>query len=242
MGIVRELKKYVHNAIRAYLAQYVDTHVPCQVISYNATDNTVNLQPCIDAIRVFDPDNMQTVTLPPINDVPVRQFGSGSLWMTAAPQAGAYGVLHVAKHRLDSWLDKGGQVAPTSAILFNKSDGFFEPGICTLMVNDAHGKLGTAIATDEIGFRTRDGTKKAVFDGTKFIVNSTDDSAALTSKVDARLGELIDLLTGNGTLPKKWVVLGNDGGAALQTAAKAIWTLGATSMASTESDDVKCDS
>ena len=200
MGLLREIRNYVHTAIRSYLAEYVETHLPCQVVSFDRATNLVNLQPCIERMRTLDPGNMTTVQMPPINDVPVQQFGSGDLLCQVDPKAGSYGNLHVSKRRIDSWLKLGGIVVPTSAVIFDPSWGFFSPGVYTLVVDGNNGKLQNPIMADRIGFRNRAATEELTLDTNGVVRLITDDDwavqyTALKAAFDTMTTDLNALIT-----------------------------------------------
>ena len=227
MKLVREILRTVRAVVDAALAD-VHTHIPAQVISYNATDNTVSVKPCINRIRTDDPNNATTVELPVISDVPVQQFGSGDLLFTVAPAADSYGTLHIAERELEQWLTKGGIVDPGSSRKFDISDAIFYPGVYPI------GDLSAAVNTDRIEMRSLDGTKYLALktDG-KVYINSDAvdvDAAALASKVDDFISKF-DTVMRTG-----WVVAAQDGGAALKT---AYTTTFATAPSTVESVDLK---
>ena len=155
MNLQRSIEKIVKRIIGRFISD-VHTHMPCQVVSYDAALNTVSLQPCIKRIRLDDPDN-RTVNLPVIEDVPVQQFGSGKLLVSVAPQVGSYGLLHVSERSLNVWLSKGGIEAPDTIHKFDINDGFFMPGIYPLVTDGDNGKLQGSIVTDRVSLRTRTG-------------------------------------------------------------------------------------
>lgn len=142
-------------AARAILAGEVRTHIPCQVVSYTAATNLVSVQPCINVIRTEDPDNLTTVQLPVIEDVPVRQFGSGKCLLTIAPQTDSYGVLHVSDRALEKWITLGGIQDPSSSKKFDMSSAFFEPGAYPIMIDGDNGLIVPPVDTDRIAMRNR---------------------------------------------------------------------------------------
>ncbi|MCP4539026.1 MAG: hypothetical protein GY832_17970 [Chloroflexi bacterium] len=157
MSWTRNIAKLIRRMIDRALAD-VHTHMPAQVISYDAATNLAVVQPCLNRIRVKDPNNETTVQLPVIEDVPVKQFGSGKCLITIAPQADSYGVLHVSERSLEKWVTEGGIVNPGSTRKFDISDGFFDPGTYPTVDDGDNGLISPAIATDRIALRTRDNT------------------------------------------------------------------------------------
>lgn len=67
-------------------------------------------------------------------------------------------------------------------------------------------------------------------------VGGGDQFVALANKVDSFISDVVDLLTG-------WTVLAQDGGAALQTEAKALWDvgMGGTPPSTVASSNLKAD-
>jgi hypothetical protein len=212
MGLARDIIKLIRRGIRAAISD-VHTHMVCQVVSYTAATNTCSLQPCIKVIRTDDPNNLTAVQLPVIEDIPVKQIGSGKCLLTVAPQAGSYGELHVSERSLDNWLTKGGIVDPASSRKFDLSDGVFHPGLYPFAVDGDNGLLVVPVATDRISLRNRlnTGQISVLDDGTVQITGGVD-GLALSSKVDALWLTLYTLLT-------TWVPAPPDGGAAFKAAA-----------------------
>jgi hypothetical protein len=173
----RELNKLVKKIVRAILAEEVHTHLPAQVVSYDGTTNTCSIQPCIMRMRSEDPNNMTTIELPQIDDVPVKQFGSGKLLFSVPPQVDSYGVFHVSERELEIWLTNGGIVSPGNSRKFNLSDGWFYPGAYPLVADGDNGLISPAINTDRIELRTRLGTS--------YIYLKDDGSIELTTLGDA---------------------------------------------------------
>jgi hypothetical protein len=182
---MRELMKAVTSKIWSILAN-VHTHMPAQVVSYNATENTCSVQPTIQRIRTSDPDKV-LVNLPQLDDVPVKQFGSGKCLLSIAPQEGSYGLLHISERAISNWLLAGGVVGPLSTRKFDLSDAIFDPGVYPLVEDGDNGKLQTAVATDriELRTRTRDAFVAVVDDDTVEINADTDFAVQYTALKDA---------------------------------------------------------
>ena len=128
MKIIRETIRLVKSIVDSALAD-VHTHMPAQVVSYNETNNTVSVQPCINRIRTDDPSNLKTIQLPIISDVPVAFFGDSTFVITMPLTEGSYGILHFSERAIDKWLASAGIVDPASSRRFDLSDAMFSPGL-----------------------------------------------------------------------------------------------------------------
>lgn len=134
----------------------IHTHIPAQVVSYDPALNLVSIQPCIMRLRIDDPNNITTVRLPQIDDVPVHQFGSGKCLLSIAPQVDSYGSFHVCERSISKWINEGGIVGPGRASKFDISDGFFMPGMYPIIEDGDNGLLSIdGISDDRIELRTR---------------------------------------------------------------------------------------
>jgi len=158
MSFYTALESFVKKLFDIHTAK-MRTNTVCQVVAYDATTNLVNLQPCIMSIRPDDIDSPNK-QLPPVNDIPVFQYGSGEVMITAAPAVGSYGLYVVSDRKIENWIVGGGIVTPGSRTKFDISDGFFLHGLFPTVVDGDNGKIDPAIATDRISIRTRDDTTK----------------------------------------------------------------------------------
>ncbi|MCP4712580.1 MAG: hypothetical protein GY869_28480 [Planctomycetes bacterium] len=256
MSLGNAIKGLVRRLFAAEVAN-IHTHIPAQVVSYTAATNLAVIQPSIMRIRSEDPNNLKTVQLPQIEDVPVQQVGSGLVLCTCAPVAGSYGTFHVCERSLENWIVKGGIEPPTSARKFDISVGFFQPGAYPL------GTIPAPVNTDRIEFRTLLGTsyislldtgaieiesmnlgkinvaitgditlesaggKIELASGGTVTLNSGVDAAALATRVDLLWTTLYTLLT-------TWVPVPADGGAAFKAASVLAFPAPPTSVASTK--------
>jgi hypothetical protein len=252
MNFVGRINLLIKQIVRSLISD-IHTHLPAQVVSYNSLTNTCSVQPCINRIRTDDPKNMSTVSWPPLEDVPVKQFGSGKCLFSVAPQVGSYGILHISERTIETWLAKGGVVDPNSTRKFDLSDSVFDPGIYPLVADGDNGLISPAIHTDRIELRTRVGTTyvavkddgtisiavpsgsinidtsgNATVIGPKLVLNSEADAVALKSKVDLFISTL------DTVIRTAWVVFPTDGGAALKTAYIAAFAAPPSTVASTK--------
>lgn len=175
MSWTRNLKKLIRSIVKEELS-IVRTHIPAQVISYDADTNLAKVQPCIKGIRIDDPNNTTTKQLPVLTDVPVQQFGSGKCLISIAPQEGSYGLLHISDRDIQKWLDAGGINDPGSIRKFDLSDAFFAPGLYPTAADGNNGKIDVDIKTDRIEMRTRTGNSfVAVIDDENIAITATDE-------------------------------------------------------------------
>lgn len=171
MSWIKKIIRLVRGVVHEELAQ-VHTHLPAQVVSYDATLNLVKIQPCINRFRVDDPSHRVDIQLPQIDDVPVHHFGSGKVLMSCAPVAGSYGTYHVSERSIAKWLNEGGINTPDQFRKFDISDGFFVPGLYTLKDDGDNGLIATGVNTDRIELRTRSGKS--------FVAVKNDDSVIIS--------------------------------------------------------------
>lgn len=153
MSWLNQIKNLIRRMIGAELA-VVRTHFPAVVVSYDELTNTASVQPCVKLMRVLDA-SQENVDMPQLDDVPVYQLGSGKCLLTVAPQAGTYGFVHVCDRELETWMDTGGIIAPSSSRRFDISDCVFYPGLYPMVVDGDNGKIASGIETDRITMRTR---------------------------------------------------------------------------------------
>ena len=237
----------------------IRTHVIAQVETYDTDKNTVTVQPVTKAVRFTDPENITTVELPQISEVPVIQVGSGKLWCTVAPAVDTYGLLHISDRIIDDWLSAGGIVDPTGIRCHDLSDAIFEPSLLHLVAEGDNGLLAVPVATDRISLRTRAGNAEiSVLDdetieiktaagtvsmdaaGKITLENSSQSLEVGAAAVAAGSGsdfvamatKVDTLWTTLYTLLTTWTPVPTDGGAAFKTAAIAAFPTPPSSVAS----------
>lgn len=154
MGIERIITRLVRRIFKKELAK-VHTCLIGQVVSYDGATNTCSVIPVQRRIRVNDPNNTTTIDLPQLDDVPVKQFGSGKLLFSVAPQVGTYGKLVISERSIEQWQLDGGIGDPASARRFDISDAIFEPGMYPVIEDGDNGLIVEPIQTDRIEMRTR---------------------------------------------------------------------------------------
>jgi hypothetical protein len=177
--------------IAGVAASSINTNIVCQVVSYDADANTCSLQPVVKVMRADDPENMGTMELPQLDNIPVKHQGSGKFLVSVAPAVGSYGNLVVSDSSLENWIVEGGIVNPARTRRHHPNDGFFEPGLYPQKEDGDNGKLQSPIKTDRVSLRTRAGDVEisilddnSVLIETTAAVNMVCSSAAIGSDLD----------------------------------------------------------
>lgn len=159
MSFARRLKQFFRAMWREEQPK-VRTNTVCQVVDYDGSTNLVSIQPCISVARPNGTD-LAAYQLPVIEDIPVFQFGSGTMMITVAPATDSYGLYVVSDRDLNNWLAIGGIVDPVSGVMHDISSGFFLPGVYPTVADGDNGLISPAINTDRIELRLRDGSAYA---------------------------------------------------------------------------------
>lgn len=143
----------IEEAIRAGIdAALVEVHtaLPCRVVSYDATEQTVTVQPSIK--RVFVDDGEKTI--PVLTGVRVGFIRTSQHAVTFPIAKGDEGLLIFNERDISAWRKSGDTLAPSSSRKHSYSDALFIPQ----MYSDPN-KLSNVSATD-LEIRTADGTGK----------------------------------------------------------------------------------
>lgn len=179
MSIVRHISKLVRRKVSEKLAE-IYTNEVAQVISYNSSNNTVEVQPVVQRFRSTDANKLATFLAQPIKDVPVKQIGGGKLWITGPAAVGSYGALNFSDRCISQWKQNGGILPPKSARKFDVNDCWFSPGLTSLSEDDDNGFIQTGISEDRISLRTRSGqTEVSVFDDETVEVRNASGSVVI---------------------------------------------------------------
>lgn len=175
MSWIRKIKALVRAIVHRELSQ-VRTMTVGQVVEYDAASNSAKIRLCVRQIRTLDPNNLTTVDMPILEDVPVQQFGSGKLLLSVPPAVDSYGTVLFSDRDLEAWLMAGGTVDPTSSRRWDLSDAVFIPGLYPYVVDGDNGQLEDPLPTDRIALRTRSrDTEVAVLDDETVEVKVNDD-------------------------------------------------------------------
>jgi hypothetical protein len=162
--MIREVTRLVKRLFKKEKSKIFTTLIG-QVVSYDGATNTCSVIPVQRRIRVNDPNHTTTIDLPQLDDVPVKQFGSGKLLFSVAPQEGSYGEITICQRSIERWALDGGIGDPDSARMFDISDALFSPGLYPQAVDGDNGLIEEPIQTDRIEMRTRSAvTSIAVID------------------------------------------------------------------------------
>jgi hypothetical protein len=180
MAIGSKIVQLIRRIIEEKLAN-IYTQMPGQVVSYDDSKNTCSVQPCINRIRTNSASS-DFIKLPQLDDVPVKQFGSGKVHLTVAPQAGSYGAICFSMRSIAEWFINGGIVDPTNSRKFDLSNCWFDPGLYPDASDGDNGKIDSGINTDRIELRTRTGdTSIAVLDDETIEIKNSSATITIPS-------------------------------------------------------------
>jgi len=131
------------------LMMRVNTCIPGQIVSYDRTSQTAEIQPVLKIKFVEkDPEN-----LPIIKDVPVVYPGSGGYWLTFDLVPGDYVLLLFSQRSIGAWQTQGGIVDPSRRRKFHMSDAIALPGI------NPNPDVLSGLESGGMSIQNRDGSK-----------------------------------------------------------------------------------
>lgn len=113
----------IKESIRNELANVWKT-LPCEVVSYNSENVTVDVQPLIKIPVRQQDGSILTVNLPILLDVPVMFTCAGGFTITHPIQAGDECLVSFADRNIDLWWQSGGLQDPFDMRKHDLSDGF----------------------------------------------------------------------------------------------------------------------
>lgn len=119
--------------------------IPAIVKAYNSADNTVDLQPAIQAVLK---DN-SFLTLPQIFDIPVLELGGKGLSVKIPLEAGDTGIVIFCDRDITLFKQEKKNTQPNTLRKHDLSDGIFIPM-----------RFGNSGATDNISIESADGNTK----------------------------------------------------------------------------------
>ena len=102
----------------------IHTSLPAKVVSFNAAEQTVQIELMIDQIDYEG----NAMPLPPLVDVPVKMFSYGAFWIACEPKAGDEGLAHFAERCIDGWWESSNKSIPLDVRFNDLSDAFFDGG------------------------------------------------------------------------------------------------------------------
>lgn len=208
----------------------VHTMMPGRVVEFYPATHCVDVKPLLKE-PIFDEcqNRISPDDYPVLADVPIRYPGGGGFMITWPLEIGDSGMIEFCEANLAGWLTTGEECEPEFMARHHLSNATFVPDFwarhnITDVISEAM-RIGSRFTGQQL--RIDADTVEACAAGATAV-----DFVALAGKVDALIKQVTDLLTGEGTLPAKWVVPGSDGGAALQAAAKALWPTAPSTVAS----------
>lgn len=98
--------------------------LPGKVLSFNPDDQTAQVECGIQRV-IGD----QGITIPVIENVPVKFAGDGEWYFWHQVKPGTEGLIHFSQRAIDTWLDQGGPAKPHDTRMCSAEDAFFVPGI-----------------------------------------------------------------------------------------------------------------
>ena len=117
------LTHMLSEVLDAWMRQAMFT-LPGRILKFDPETQLATVEAGID--RVVDG---QGVTIPPIENVPVCFPGDGQYYFFHQITNGeTEGLLHFNQRAIDTWIERGGPVAPHENRMLSEEDCFFEPG------------------------------------------------------------------------------------------------------------------
>jgi len=173
-----DLEEVIKTAIQAALKE-THTALPCQVISFNAAKQTVDVQPAIK--RIFSDGD--EVLIPQITGVRIGYQRVNDFAITFPITKGDEGVLIFNERSIEAWRQSGDLLAPNDTRTHDYSDALFLP----MMYSDP--KVISSVSGTDLEIRTSDGTGKISIapDGKMELENS---GGKVLQTVSDTLGEL----------------------------------------------------
>lgn len=124
------LAEIIRRSLESRLAE-LHVSMPCKVISYNASENTVNLQPLIKRKRRnVDTNVVTTTSIPALQNVPVAFPRCAGGWITFPLAADDIGMVVFSERSIKDWTGAtaGSEVTHSDDTLHPLSGAWFIPG------------------------------------------------------------------------------------------------------------------
>lgn len=191
----------------------VDTRValPATVQSYDASMQTVDVKPLLRDQLENEDGELDELSLPVINAVPVVFPGAGGFRLTFPIAAGDTVLLVFSDRSIDEWQDLGTETTPQDVRRHALSDAIAIPGL------HSHTSVWTGASTSGATLG-KDGGPQAVFTASEIELNGSSQAIL---RGTAFVGHLQTFLTAVGAFGG--LNLGT-GGAALATAATSLFS------------------
>lgn len=146
-----EEEEMLRALVNAHMVQ-MHTALVC-IVQEDSDGHTVKLQPAIKAIKTNIQDGTtEQVSLPILQDVPVKFPGGGGVTFTHPVKKGDEVLAIFTAHPHDAWHQSGGQQAPIDGRHHSLSDAICIPGIRSIPR-----KLNPAPSTTSSQMRSDDG-------------------------------------------------------------------------------------
>lgn len=107
----------------------VHTAMPGRVESYDASAQTVDVQPLLKAPAATEGGGTEALSMPVLTALPVCFPAAGGFRLVLPVKKGDTGWIMFSEASLDAWQDKGGLVDPGDPRRFHLSDAVFLPGL-----------------------------------------------------------------------------------------------------------------
>lgn len=195
----------VLNSLSERIKADVRVAVPGEVQRYDAATQLADVKPQIVDRVENDLGELEDRPVPVIPNVPVLFPGCAGFHLTFPIAKGDTVLLVFNDRSIDAWQSGGGDTAPADARRHHLTDAVAIPG---LHPNNAAIQGGT--------------------DGSVITIGSDSGSGDFVATAQ----RVLDLLNQLKTAIHNWVVVPNDGGAALKTALEALFTTWPTAPAS----------
>ena len=193
----------------------VHTCIPCKVLSYDASKQTVDVHPEISHYLLNSNNTREAEALPDLFNVPVAFPRAGGYHISLPITVNDYVLVICSDEPTQAWRTKARDVEPGILDRHGLNGVFAIP--CGFPDKE---KLSTAPPTDAIEIAKNDGSAAVlVKDGTVLLGDSTaTEFASLDSKVQDELQKLSDRVAVFERVFAAWSPVAMDGGAALKTA------------------------
>jgi Phage protein Gp138 N-terminal domain len=165
---------FVLDAAMDHRLSFVHVCLPAQVVAYDATKQTVDVQPCLGK-TIFEEEREMNETLPVIPAVPLMFPGSGSYRLTFPIAVNDYVLLVFADRSTDEFYANGGAQIPADVRMHDLSDGFAIPGVIVTPT-----QLSSVSTSVMVLGKNGHSASPAARQNDATIVNSGTDSAFMT--------------------------------------------------------------
>lgn len=128
MSITRSWAEVIRAAVDARVAD-IHTALPAQVVSYDASKQTVDVQPLLQRVYRDDDGTEKSESFPQIPNVPVAFPRAGGYALTFPVAAGDTVLLVFAERALDQWRARDKEVDPGDLRMHDLSDAVAIPGV-----------------------------------------------------------------------------------------------------------------